>query len=296
MSWERSGTDYWRQSSELIFQHHKLEKGLCLPRTSRRFFGQVAAENTVSLMKEWRQCGLDVTAPVYRAAEGVLRSYRAAIIAMPGRETVQKRLLNEIDGLVSDEIDIAYRTPLIPPKVPDGAYATLLALSQSRRSTRDFASRPVDLTLLERAATVAQLSPSACNRQPWHLHLYDDPEAIKAMLALQNGNSGFGHTVPLLAVITSDMASFFDSSERMQPVLDGGLFLMTLLLALEAQGLATCCLNWCVDPATDKKGHRIGAIPEQEKILTFLAIGYREEGATSPLSARRPIEDVIRHH
>lgn len=296
LGWKRQGADYWRQSSELIFQHHKLEKGLCMPAETRRFFGQVAADNTFALMREWRDTGLDLSSPVYRSAEEVLRAYRRGIVAMPGKPAVQERLLGEIDALLTDAETPELATPITPPPVPEAAYDTLLSLSRSRRSTRDYSAEPVDFALVERAARIAQLSPSACNRQPWHLHFYDDPAAIRAMLALQNGNAGFGQTVPLLAVVTSDLGSFFDSSERMQPVLDGGLFLMSFLLALEAQGLSTCCLNWCVDAGTDRKGHAVGAIPPQEKILTFLAIGHRREGAVTPLSARRPVEDVIRRH
>jgi hypothetical protein len=37
-----------------------------------------------------------------------------------------------------------------------------------------------------------------------------------------------------------------------EPALDGGLFLMSFLLALESQGLASCCLNFCVGPQTDR--------------------------------------------
>lgn len=296
LGWRRNNADYWRQSSELIFQHHKLEKGMCLPSDTRRFFGQVAADNTMMLMREWRESGLDSSSPVYRSAEGILHAYRKAIIAVPGKPAVQKRLLTEINLLLETEEHLDFVTPITPSAIPNAAYETLLGLSQSRRSMRDFSGKTIDFVLVERAVEIAQLSPSACNRQPWHLHFYEDPTAIKAMLALQNGNTGFGHTVPLLAVVTADLGSFFDSTERMQPVLDGGLFLMSFLLALEAQGLSSCCLNWCVDPRTDKKGHAIGNIPDQEKILTFLAVGYRQEGAVSPLSGRRPKEDVIRRH
>lgn len=269
---------------------------MCLPSDTKRFFGQVAAHNTTALMREWKETGLDPNSPVYRAAEGILHAYRKAIIAMPGKPAVQNRLLGEIASLLTEEEQLDFVTPITPPPIPEAAYETLLGLSRSRRSTRDFSGKAIDFALVERAAGIAQLSPSACNRQPWHLHFYEDPTAIKAMLALQNGNTGFGHTIPLLAVVTADLGSFFDSSERMQPVLDGGLFLMSFLLALEAQGLSSCCLNWCVDPRTDKKGHAVGNIPEQEKILTFLAVGYRREGAVSPLSGRRPVEDVIRRH
>jgi hypothetical protein len=48
-------------------------------------------------------------------------------------------------------------------------------------------------------------------------------------LSYQNGNSGFGHTVPALFVITSDMRIFEKSGERNQGWVDGGLFAMALV-------------------------------------------------------------------
>jgi nitroreductase len=71
---------------------------------------------------------------------------------------------------------------------------------------------------------------------------------------------------------------------------------MSFILALQSQGLASCCLNWCVPPETDRKGHAAGSIPANEKILTYLAIGYANEGHLVPLSARRPMSDVAFWH
>jgi hypothetical protein len=70
---------------------------------------------------------------------------------------------------------------------------------------------------------------------------------------------------------------------------------MSFLLALESQGLASCCLNFCVGPQTDR-WRTASAISGTGKILTFLAIGHRRDGAITPLSPRRPIADVIRRH
>jgi nitroreductase len=298
VGWKRGGNDYWRLSSELIFQHHKLEKGLCLPPDVRRFFGVEAANETFRLMKKWRAAGLDTQSPIYRGALDVLAAWRRRMDLSPPDEPLRSQLAGELDalGLTSEEAECRDRTPIALRAVPDHAFETLEALARARRSVRDFDGRPVDLTLIERAASIAQLSPSACNRQPWRLHLYDDRAAIDRLLVYQNGNRGFGHTIPLLAIVTCEHGAFFDSSERNEPALDGGLFLMSFILALQALGLSSCCLNWCVEPVVDVWGHAAAGIPHSEKILTFLAIGRAREGAVTPLSARRPLEDVISLH
>lgn len=297
LGWQRSAGDYWRLSSELIFQYHKLEKGLCLPPESRRFFGADAARETCRLLGEWLDSGNDRDASVFRAALETLRAWRKRADETPPAQGEHAALIEAVDHLLAmAPAQVELNTPITAQHVNGSTFETLHELMLSRRSTRDFDGTPVDFALVEQAISAAQLSPSACNRQPWHLHFYTEPEAIRAMLALQNGNAGFGQTVPLLAVVTADMGSFFDASERIEPALDGGLFLMSFLLALKSLGLSSCCLNWCVQPETDRRGHEIGHIPYSEKILTFLAIGHARPGAVVPRSARRPTADVIRLH
>lgn len=148
----------------------------------RALFGQVAADNTTALMREWRETALDPNSPVYRAAEGILRAYRNAITAMPGKPAMQNRLLGAIDSLLREEDQSDFVTPITPPPIPEAAYESLLDLSRSRRSTRDFSGKAIDFALVERAVGIAQLSPSACNRQPWHLHFYEDPTALPRII------------------------------------------------------------------------------------------------------------------
>lgn len=299
MGWQHSGTvNYSKRSSELIFWYHKLEKGLCLPPENRRFFGQYPAQQTLMLLRKWRSDRLSCDATVYKAAIGVLEGYRDFVQNIAPQTTQVKQTLTELNAFLSvhEKTEDSYKTPIDFKLLPEDSYDVLYSLALCRRSTRNFKSQPVSMDIVEKAAALAQLSPSACNRQPWRLHLYQDKHDIEEMLKLQNGNRGFGHTIPMLAVVCCDMGAFFDSTERNEPSLDGGLFLMSLLYALQSMGLASCCLNWCVDPRRDQQGHRTGDIPDNEKILTFLAIGYAADDTVVPLSARRPLSDLIVEH
>jgi nitroreductase len=154
----------------------------------------------------------------------------------------------------------------------------------------------VPLILIEQSISAAQLSPSACNRQPWVVHIYRDPAMIKQLLALQNGNAGFGHRLSTLLVVTADSTSFFDASERNQAFVDAGLFTMSLILALQSRGLGSCCLNWCVTPDTDEEAHELGGIPRSHRIIMYLAVGYPEPQGLVPRSPRRALDSVICVH
>lgn len=295
MFWTEKETSYAKLSAELVFQYHKLEKGLCIP-GEKRFFGRDPVIATCLLLLRWRESGHSLNDPVYLGALETLRSYNRRLVQTPAPENDAKRILSLLDRcLGSTQEAVEYATPLLHRKT-DGATDIFEKLCVDRRSVRAYSSKPVPIELLEKTIKLAQLSPSACNRQPWLVHIYRNPAQIKKLLALQSGNAGFGHQLSTLLVITADSRYFFDASERNEPYIDAGLFSMSLILALQSHNLASCCLNWCVQPEVDKKGHALGEIPENEKIIMYLAVGYAAEDALVPRSQRRALNSVMIFH
>lgn len=52
-----------------------------------------------------------------------------------------------------------------------------LEFVSTRQSDRAFdPARPVEKEKIERIVEAARLAPSACNAQPWHMIVVDDPE------------------------------------------------------------------------------------------------------------------------
>jgi nitroreductase len=147
--------------------------------------------------------------------------------------------------------------------------------------------------LIAQAVSLAQLSPSACNRQPCKVYVAEDEILKNALLSHQNGNSGFGHLAPIIFVVTSNSNHFFGAIERNQPFIDGGLFSMSLLFALQTQGLVSCCLNWCVSPSTDSAVHTLLNIPKSERIIMYIAAGFPVINTTVPKSHRKEISNAL---
>ncbi|QLG88218.1 nitroreductase family protein [Chitinibacter bivalviorum] len=297
MSWTGGNqTQYSVISSELLFQFHKLEKGLCMP-GEKRFFGYDPAIATIDLLQSWYEMGYSVNDPIYCGAIETLRAYRMRLSQTPPKkgEILLRRLDQQLAAHAKIKIELETPQNIITIN-PDDALPAYEKLVLARRSVREFSDQSIDPLLIERAISLAQLSPSACNRQPCRVHLYSAKDKIERLLSLQNGNRGFGHTAPMLLIITSDANTFFDASERNQPYVDGGLFSMNLLYALQAQGLSTCCLNWCAEPAQDKAAHRDGEIPQAERIIMYLLVGYAANTARVPRSARRALENTLITH
>ena len=164
---------------------------------------------------------------------------------------------------------------------------------QARHSVRQYADRPVSSGLIERAVRNAQCAPSVCNRQTCRVYALTDKKAIAEALAYQSGNAGFGHELGALFVITANMEHLNLVGERYQGWIDGGIFAMSLLLALHAEGLGTCCLNWSTEMERDQALRRHLAIPDEELVITMMGAGHLKDRFSVPVSKRKPLDSVL---
>lgn len=161
----------------------------------------------------------------------------------------------------------------------------------SRYSLREFSTRPIPVEELRRALEMAMKAPSACNRQAWHIYHLEGDMAQRA-LAFQDGNRGFGHKIQDLLIISSDLRAFVSPRERYQHWIDGGMFSMSLILALHALGIASCCLNWSQSGATDRRLRKAIKIRAQHSVVMMLAIGYPNQQNRVCASPRRPLHEI----
>jgi nitroreductase len=296
MYWVPGGAEYRAHAAALLFQFHKLEKGMSMP-GARRLFGIEPAAEVMQLLSRWERAGHSTSDTVYLGALETLRAYALHLAAhqLDGGGRISPQLEEFVAARSTRAPHLVTPTPLhalAQQAAPSDAFAQL---ALARRSVRDFKKLPVPPPLLQEAVRLAQLSPSACNRQPCRVYAVEDSQQMARLLSYQNGNRGFGDRVPLLLIVTADARCFFDASERHQPYIDGGLFSMSLCYGLTALGLASCCLNWCVPTANDLAVHRITGIPSTERIIMFIAVGYASDQCQVPRSSRRDLHDVLSH-
>ena len=291
MYWaEQSNNNYWSLSSELLFQYHKIEKGLIIE-GPKRIFGIDAVNKVIDLLARWRELDFDERDPVFVGAVETLNAYSRNIsinrlTLTPGMEIVLEKAMSEYEVRNAD-----FETPIslgaaAKDTIKSEAFDQLV---RSRHSVRSYSEIIVEKNILNRAVSAAQTSPSVCNRQSCETIVLDERLKIANMLALQNGNRGFGQKVPTLAIITADETSFVNASERHQQYVDGGLYSMNFLLSLESQGVATCCLNWCVTPSIDKAAHELLKLAGSKRIIMLVAFGYAARTYEVPRSARRSL-------
>jgi nitroreductase len=125
------------------------------------------------------------------------------------------------------------------------------------------------------------------------VHYYENEEDKKQLLKLQNGNSGFSESINKLLIITTDTKNF-TKLEGNQVFIDGGMFAMSLVYALHAEGIASCCLNTCVPYVDEKKIKRIGNIPTSERLIMMVGIGKYKENFKVAISNRIATKEILK--
>lgn len=259
------------REAQIIKDYHRLEKGLAL-RSPRRPFGDDVARRLVLLMRD---------------GENIEHSSIGH-----ARDALEALAVWNAAGVKDDEVAPTLES-LTPPI--RWSFDDVKQFFSSRRSVRDFADIAVEPAVLTRAVSVATTAPSVCNRSPGRLHIYEGA-AAREILAEQNGNAGFRESVNYVAVITVDRSLFLGAVERNQPWIDGGLFAMTFVMGLHAQGIATCFLNWSVSAQHSSRLRTIGGIQSSEDVICLVAFGHPSPGARVARSPRRAADEVMILH
>jgi len=154
----------------------------------------------------------------------------------------------------------------------------------SRFAIRDFSNIPVDISEIYKAIEMSQKTPSACNRQPWHVYIYKG-EKKKQILEWQHGSMGFGDEIDTALLVCCNTESYF-MGESTLPYVDGGLYAMTLIYALHSLGLGTIPLTMGLMPSKLKEIYKIGNIHENEVPVLLIGVGNLKDSFNVALSHR----------
>jgi nitroreductase len=73
------------------------------------------------------------------------------------------------------------------------------------------------------------------------------------------------------------------------------MFAMSLVYGLHAQGLGSCCLNWCAELSAERRLRAITEIPDHEAVIMMIAIGHVPESLLVAQSVRKPLSEVLVH-
>lgn len=286
----RSTDDAERLAAHISMDYHRLEKGMALPSPRYGFGRDVVQRLMRTIGRHEREYGPSDVTSFGRSALAEYRRFNDAKLA-PELEAEIDRFLSPPDttSVHCGGVDALTAETLFPF---DGEVAQRFLLS--RRSVRQFDGRPVSEELLQRAVRIAQQAPSVCNRQSARVFASNDREKMTEMLRFQNGNRGFGDRLGAVIVIASDMRAFTSMGERNQCWVDGGIFAMSLALALHSLRVGACMLNWSVEPGRDRALRRCLGIDDNYAIITMMGAGHPPGQFVVAASPRRSTDSILK--
>lgn len=158
--------------------------------------------------------------------------------------------------------------------------ADFLDLVRRRQSTRAYdATKKVEQEKIDRIIEAGRLSPSACNAQPWHFIVVDEPELKNKVADATSfkalGINHFTKQAPVHILIVEERANITSSlggivSDKHFAFVDIGIAVAHLSLAAKAEGLGSCILGWF----DEKKMREILNIPKSKRVTLDMIIGY----------------------
>ncbi len=155
-----------------------------------------------------------------------------------------------------------------------------LSLAKQRQSDRAFdPDRPVESDKLHRILEAARLAPSACNSQPWHFIVVDDPDLRNKLADATSskliGINHFTKQAPVHIVVVEERANMSASfgawvKDKNYAHIDIGITAAHIVLAAEDEGLGSCIIGWF----DESKVRSLFNIPKDKRVLLDILIGY----------------------
>lgn len=219
--------------------------------------------------------------------ERVLNEYFAVA---KGHEQIE--LARSIYKAQNDQTTSTYSYSELPPLTV--TYEEFFQLNRRRRSVRYYKDEKVPRQLIVNAFELALQAPSACNRQPFSVRVIDDCELLKKAVLLPAGVRSFGHNIQALAFVIGDLSAYFDERDKHLIYIDGSLFTMNAILAMETLGLSSCVINWGDRPERNRKMARLLNLENYERCILCISIGYGKNDGGIPRSQKKNVKEVIK--
>ena len=101
------------------------------------------------------------------------------------------------------------------------------------------------------------------------------------------GTAGFAHNLPAIIAVVGDLSAYPFERDRHVIYIDGSLFTMQFMLALETLGLSTCPINWPDIEAREKMLDAELGLNKHERTIMLLSVGYADPEGGIPYSQKK---------
>lgn len=286
--------DIEKMQYTILRENHTIEKGMSM-RNPRKGFGQEKVKHLLQRLMAYKER--------YFEANPDFMIYPLSTISNYIRYTEEHG--TNIPAIKKDYDELVNATGLEIKNVASGIHKetrkhiqelcdkNFESLLYSRHSLRYFTRNEPSREIIDKALTLAQRTPSACNRQSWKTHVYTGEDSV-SLIKWQGGSRGFEDEIKLSILVTANMKAFL-SYEIHQMYVDGGLYAMNLINALHSLGLGTIPLSTAFD-YRKLKGLSEFDVPENEIPILIIGVGELLEEFNCAVSSRKEIIETNTYH
>ena len=169
-----------------------------------------------------------------------------------------------------------------------------MEIAQARQSCRSYdEARPVEAEKLQAILEAVQLSPSACNGQPYHVTVCRGQLAKEVAAATASmGLNKFAAQAPIMLVLsempyvrTAAMGAKVKGNDYRS--IDIGIAAAYMTAEATAQGLDTCILGWF----NDKKIRALCDLEHPARLV--ITLGYAKQGDPLRNKVRKELDELV---
>ncbi|WP_299778158.1 nitroreductase family protein [uncultured Formosa sp.] len=275
---------------------HRIEKGISASFLKKRnVFAKEYIEETINGVEKLLDSKY-IDTPFHKWSFDVLNSYFSLITL----DDYFNNLKNKWDEIVKKHPlkngeNIVNYSPFQHNKLPVSniSFTELDTLFKRRHSVRWYNDDEVDVQLIKKAVGSALASPSACNRQPFEV-LYITGKKLEELKPLKLGFEMFSDSIKAFIFIVGDLSSYIEERDKHLIYIDGSLFAMSLMLALEALGISSCPINYPDVTNIDNKVQDILNLEGYQKGVMLMSVGYASDNSPIPFSAKKGVNEIFK--
>ena len=169
------------------------------------------------------------------------------------------------------------------------SYPQFYELVCKRYSCRAYdAQHPVDDALVRAVIETAQLSPSACNRQPWHFVAVRNEE-VRALMLAKSRPAFIDAPVLLVCLGDHSQAWHRPADGKDHTDVDVAIAAEHICLAAASLDMGTC---WVCSFDTDAVRTAL-SLPSHLEPVALIPLGFPAPDSTVPAKIRKPVDDIL---
>lgn len=278
---------------------HSIEKGMGL-KNIRIGYGKQKIDKLLNYLFYYIDKKYNINSYVFLEAVAVLQKYFEYNNIWGDRENIEniEKKYNKLSQLVGSQNLIlsgkfhAGYTVIKASDLENMSRYHFEDFLKLRHSIRDYKDEVIPLSIIEKTVELANMGPSACNRQAAKVYCTRTRDDAKYVDSIITGTTGFKDCIPNFAVITEDRA-FFTGAEQFQWYINGGIYVSYFSLALHSLGIGNIIMQWFAFYRTESKLKEFFNISKNEAIIAVIGYGYCSDTVKCLKAQRKSVSDTL---